>query len=94
MPAAPATQPRPKMGVRLTWVGKGMRLMRRASMVGLAMPVTEAKKMAEMSAGVRPSGVSARVDGLLAELDGGGDPGVVGLLEADERGVASRGRTK
>jgi hypothetical protein len=27
--------------------------MRRASMVGLAMPVTDAKKMAEMSAGER-----------------------------------------
>ena len=55
MPAAPATQPRPKMGVRLIDVGKGMMLMRRASIVGLAMPVTEAKKMAEMSAGVRPT---------------------------------------
>ena len=61
MPAAPATQPRPKMGVRLTLVGKGMRLMRRASMVGLAMPVTEAKKMAEMSAAVRPTRARARV---------------------------------
>ncbi len=43
------------MGVRLTLVGKGIKLMRRASMVGLAMPVTEAKKMAEMSSGPRPT---------------------------------------
>jgi len=49
------------MGVRLTLVGKGIRLMRRASIVGLAMPVTEAKKMAEMSSGVRPTRSSAVV---------------------------------
>jgi hypothetical protein len=60
--------------------------MRRASMVGLAMPVTEAKKMAEMSAAVRPSGASARAM-QVAELNGGGDPLVVGGFEADQRGV-------
>ena len=60
MPAAPATHPRPKIGVRLTLAGNGIRLMSRASTVGLAMPVTEAKKIAEMSAAVRPRGSSAR----------------------------------
>ena len=84
MPAAPATQPRPKMGVRLMLVGKGIRLMRRASMVGLAMPVTEAKKMAEMSAGVRLTRSRAVVDGFFAKLDGGDDPCVVGGAEAGE----------
>ncbi len=49
------------MGVRLMLTGKGIRLMRRASMVGLEMPVTEAKKMAEMSWGVRPTRSSAVV---------------------------------
>ncbi len=57
-------------------------------MVGEAMPVTEAKKMAEISAGVRPSGVEREGDGGLAQLDGGADPLVVGLLEADELGIA------
>ena len=60
MPAAPATHPRPKIGVRFTSLRNGMRLMSRASMVGLAMPVTEAKKIAETSAAVRPRGESAR----------------------------------
>ena len=91
MPAAPATHPRPKIGVRLTLVGNGMRLMRRASMVGLAMPVTEAKKIAEMSLAVRPSGSRALLDGALAELDGGVDPGVVGLAEAHQRGIGLEG---
>jgi hypothetical protein len=48
------------------------------------MPVTEAKKMAEMSAGVRPTRFESGGDGLLAEFDGGLDPGVVGGAEAGE----------
>src|ERR1700727_3059891 len=55
IPAAPATQPRPKMGVRLMFVGKFIRLVNRASMLGVARPVVEQKKIAEMSTGFRPA---------------------------------------
>ena len=48
----PISSPSPKIGVRLMFFGKPMRLTRRASILGQAMPVTEVKKIAEMSDGL------------------------------------------
>ena len=50
MPAAPATQPRPKIGTRLRSLRRPRRLISRASIDGVAMPVTVTKKSASMSA--------------------------------------------
>ncbi len=44
VPAAPATQPSPKMGVRFTSGRSPSRFTRRASSEGVAMPVTVTKK--------------------------------------------------
>ena len=55
MPAAPATQPRPKIGVRFTRAGSRRRFISRASIDGVAMPVTVTKNSASMSSGVNPA---------------------------------------
>ena len=91
MPAAPATQPRPKIGVRFTSRGKPMMLARRASMLGQAMPVTEVKKIAEMSAGSRPASIECVLDGLLAQFKRSLDPEVVRDPKLDSVPSESRG---
>ncbi len=60
IPAAPATHASPKIGIRLMLGRKFMRLIRRASIDGLATPVTETKKMASRSCSQSPARVSAR----------------------------------
>ena len=46
MPAAPATHPSPKIGMRFRFTGSRIRFISRASTDGLAMPVTDTKKIA------------------------------------------------
>src|SRR6202023_882297 len=65
MPAAPATQPRPKIGMRLTRGGRASRLTRRASIEGGATPVTGTKMRGSTAAAGRPA------------LAPGGEAGVV-----------------
>jgi hypothetical protein len=57
VPAAPATQPRPKSGRRRVSDRKRSRFISRASMVGIARPVVLAKAKRSMS--VAASGVSS-----------------------------------
>ena len=58
-PAAPATQPSPKMGVRLTSGRSPSRFISRASSDGVAIPVTVTKKRWSTSRGRSP----ARIEG-------------------------------
>jgi len=55
MPAAPATHPKPKIGTRRMFAGSFMRLMSRASIEGLEMPVTEVKNSAPRELDSRPA---------------------------------------
>jgi len=59
MPAAPPTQPRPKIGVRFTSLRKSSRFASRASSVGTAMPVTESVKTWSTSPTSMPARASA-----------------------------------
>ena len=58
-PAAPAMQPRPKMGVRFTRAGSPSRFMSRASSEGVDTPVTVTKKRWSTSPGSSPARRSA-----------------------------------
>ena len=59
MPAAPATQPSPKSGTRLTLGRKPTRVISRASIVGTAIPVLETITIVSTSSGAMPAALSA-----------------------------------
>ena len=59
MPAAPATQPSPTSGTRLTSGRRPMSEAILASSVGTASPVTVAHMMTSTSVGVSPASLSA-----------------------------------
>ena len=76
MPAAPATQPSPNSGTRLTSGRRPRRAAILASSEGTARPVTVVEKMTPTS-WLQSGGFEGAVKGLLGELEGDVDEDVV-----------------
>ena len=58
-----------------------------ASIDGLEMPVTDVKKIAPRSRGARPAWFKSAADGLLAQLDRGLDPEIIGFAPRCQFGI-------
>ena len=71
MPAAPATQPSPKTGRRLTSGRSPTRPASRASTEGAAIPVTDVDRTRSTWSGVSPAAAQRAEQRAFAEVEGG-----------------------